>query len=116
MSEHKTTLEPSTAEEWRAEYFRRHEDVQRWMGRALAAEADAARWKAQAFQPLGDNHHNAEMCPHCNPNGWRLAPREPTYRMAGAGAEVLTDYVGEDNDELIAVQAYRAMLEASDGR
>jgi hypothetical protein len=24
------------------------------------------------FYPLGDNHHNAEACPHCNPQGWRL--------------------------------------------
>lgn len=35
--------------------------------------AEAARWKAQAFAPLGDNHHNALLCPHCNPEGRRFA-------------------------------------------
>lgn len=43
----------------------------------LAAEvvrlrAEVAHWKAQAFQPLGDNHHNALLCPHCNPEGRRF--------------------------------------------
>lgn len=30
---------------------------------AVAAERD--RWKLQSFRPLGDNHHNALLCPHC---------------------------------------------------
>jgi len=25
------------------------------------------RLKAMLFEPLGDNHHNAAMCPYCNP-------------------------------------------------
>jgi hypothetical protein len=42
----------------------------------LLAEADRvsdrlreelAHWKQQAFRPLGDNHHNAALCPYCNP-------------------------------------------------
>lgn len=46
--------------------------------REIAAEvlrlrAEVERWKAQAFQPLGDNHHNALLCPHCNPEGRRFA-------------------------------------------
>ena len=46
--------------------------------RLMAAEivkhrAEIDRWKAQAFAPLGDNHHNALLCPHCNPEGRRFA-------------------------------------------
>lgn len=31
-----------------------------------AAQAEAARWKELAFAPMGDNHHNAKLCPYCN--------------------------------------------------
>lgn len=30
------------------------------------------RWRERAFAPLGDNHHNALLCPHCNPEGRRF--------------------------------------------
>lgn len=39
--------------------------------RVLEAERD--KWKSQAFSPIGDNHHNALLCPHCNPDGSDLA-------------------------------------------
>lgn len=29
------------------------------------ANSEIERWKEQAFRPLGDNHHNANACPHC---------------------------------------------------
>lgn len=31
-----------------------------WIELANAVED----WKQQAFRPLGDNHHNAKLCPH----------------------------------------------------
>lgn len=45
-----------------------------WESDQRAAEADdriqeleaaVEKWKAQSFRPLGDNHHNAALCPHC---------------------------------------------------
>jgi len=36
-------------------------------------QKEVAYWKQLAFSPLGDNHHNALLCPHCNPNGLVLA-------------------------------------------
>lgn len=30
------------------------------------------------FHPLGDNHHNALLCPHCNPEGLRFADPKQT--------------------------------------
>ena len=41
-----------------------HRDVQ-----IALLKAEIERWKALAFSPIGDNHHNALLCPHCNPNG-----------------------------------------------
>lgn len=38
---------------------------------ALHTELD--RWKALAFAPMGDNHHNALACPYCNPGRLRFA-------------------------------------------
>jgi hypothetical protein len=35
--------------------------------RIAELEAEVAKWKAQAFLPLGDNHHNARLCPYCSP-------------------------------------------------
>ena len=40
--------------------------------RALLAAIELER-----FRPMGDNHHNAEACPYCNPNGWTLQPSHP---------------------------------------
>jgi hypothetical protein len=31
------------------------------------AQHEAAEWKEQAFRPMGDNHHNAALCPYCSP-------------------------------------------------
>ncbi len=55
-----------------------HRSRDRWRRRALAAEAECARLGAEAetlreqvadarFHPMGDNHHNAFVCPYCNP-------------------------------------------------
>jgi hypothetical protein len=27
------------------------------------------RMAEQRYSPIGDNHHNALLCPHCNPDG-----------------------------------------------
>lgn len=35
----------------------------------ILLKAEVERWKSLAFSPIGDNHHNALTCPHCNPNG-----------------------------------------------
>lgn len=29
--------------------------------------AEVEKWKARAFLPQGDNHHNAAQCPYCSP-------------------------------------------------
>ncbi len=41
--------------------------AQKLAGQRDAARAEVERWKQQAFRPFGDNHHNAKLCPHCNP-------------------------------------------------
>lgn len=30
-------------------------------------KADVEKWRARAFMPQGDNHHNAAQCPYCSP-------------------------------------------------
>lgn len=34
--------------------------------RVQELEHEVEKWKMIAFSPLGDNHHNAKLCPHCN--------------------------------------------------
>ena len=55
-------------------------DREQWKARAEAAEAALAR---------GDNHHNAVLCPYCNPRrlqwaepGARAPDREAVYAAA----------------------------------
>lgn len=38
------------------------------------------------FDPI--NHHNAERCPYCNPNGWTLQPAPAPSDPAGAGGDL----------------------------
>ncbi len=40
------------------------------------------------FLPLGDNHHNAEAYPYCNPNGWKLQP-SPTRDSAEGREKII---------------------------
>lgn len=35
----------------------------------LALIERCERAEAERFNPIGDNHHNAMKCPHCNPDG-----------------------------------------------
>lgn len=42
---------------------------------AAALLDEIERWKEQAFRPLGDNHHNAKLCPHCSRDETTVALR-----------------------------------------
>jgi hypothetical protein len=48
--------------------------------RGLAGEL--ARAKLTRFLPEGDNHHNAELCPYCNPKGLKFAEPDCAPKMA----------------------------------
>lgn len=56
-------------------------------GKALEVLLDEIdHWKAQAFRPLGDNHHNARLCPHCSPEpSGQLAEALALYQGAREG-------------------------------
>lgn len=59
-------------------------------------KGEVEKWKAMAFLPLGDNHHNAALCPHCG-DGLRAAEaeaqklREALKPFADAAESVPTD-------------------------
>lgn len=48
-------------------------DCANWANRAMKAEDRVAALERDVqwykFAPLGDNHHNAALCPYCNPTG-----------------------------------------------
>lgn len=66
MAEHQSTPE-------REAFFEFAGDARLMAAEIVKHRAEIDRWKAQAFAPLGDNHHNALLCPHCNPEGRRFA-------------------------------------------
>jgi hypothetical protein len=39
---------------------------------------DVEKYKLMAFAPLGDNHHNAAMCPYCSPTYAALNAGDPS--------------------------------------
>lgn len=43
---------------------------------------ECAKWKEMSFAPLGDNHHNAAACPHCNPEYQKMKGLEKKLEQA----------------------------------
>lgn len=83
------------AERAKAKYRRARSAVQAMM-RAAAEyryhEEREERLKAQ-FRPLGDNHHNAMLCPYCNPS--RIDPvavKKNADRLVEALEQIVSEY------------------------
>lgn len=53
---------------------------------AEAAEAERDKALLSKYAPLGDNHHNAWACPHCNEG--KVTPAELTARVRELEAEL----------------------------
>jgi hypothetical protein len=49
------------------------DEIERIYAELASACAERDKWKCQAFAPIGDNHHNAMLCPHCNPSALAAA-------------------------------------------
>lgn len=64
-----------------------------------AAEAAAKYITEHLFEPLGDNHHNAAMCPHCR-NGMALVALDPI--VAKRFVDVHGKWTIEDEQTVLA--------------
>lgn len=67
--ESKDTLNRITSEE--LDEYTRLSRTDQWWQELVGSDVrrligEVRYWKEQAFRPLGDNHHNAKLCPHCN--------------------------------------------------
>jgi len=83
-------------------------------------QAEVKRWKEQAFRPLGDNHHNAALCPYCSP-----APN-PLPSLVRELRDVLKNYCQPSEVEVgsplhiratsILVRADKVLAEPQEGK
>lgn len=91
--------------------------------RALLTERDDAREMSRHYQfaPMGDNHHNAALCPYCNPI--LKAERDAAYDrgaadMREAGSEALlarrdaARERGKPHTTLVAIEGCGAAIRA----
>lgn len=51
-----------------------------------AKDAEIEKLRGLQFSPIGDNHHNAWACPHCNPSG--KTPKQMDDDIAAKDARI----------------------------
>lgn len=72
-------------------------------------EAAVTRWKEQSFRPLGDNHHNAALCPHC---GEPL--RKATDEIDRLRDAVKVHHAARGHEALTRQPVWRSAMSAAD--
>lgn len=60
--------------------------VARLEAEKAATKAEAEKWRGLVYAPTGDNHHNALLCPYCNPEGRKFEAAAPADPMADTSA------------------------------
>lgn len=63
------------------------------------------------FSPLGDNHHNALLCPYCNPNMTTLTPKQKELKKAHGTVNEFTDAIINAIGEISVVEAQKAIAD-----
>lgn len=59
------------------------EYIETLLRKLRASDGELAKIRGVQFSPTGDNHHNALLCPYCNPNKFELrAPAAPLVAAA----------------------------------